>query len=132
MALRVNPRLGTFARQMRSEPSPIETMLWQRLRSSQLGGLKFRRQMVVEPYVCDFFCPAVGLVVEVDGNSHDAIADRARDAAIAQKGFRTLRFTNGEVASNIEGVLEAILATARSMPARFTHPPTPSLEREGE
>jgi very-short-patch-repair endonuclease len=117
---------------MRSEPTPLEDKLWRRLRSSQLGGYKFRRQMVIEPFICDFFCPAVGLVVEIDGDSHNADEDRERDAILAGKGFKVLRFTNREVAANLEGVLESILATASSMAHRFTHPPAPSLEREGE
>lgn len=131
MALRINPRLGAHARAMRRAPTLLEDRVWRRLRSSQLGGYKFRRQMVIEPFICDFFCPAVGLVVEIDGDTHSADEDRERDAALAGKGFKVLRFTNGEVAANLEGVLESILATVSSMLPRFTHPPTPSLEREG-
>lgn len=96
-----------------------------------MGGLKFRRQIVIEPYIVDFFCASIGLVIEVDGNTHDAAADAVRDANLSKRGFDVLRFTNDDVRDNIDAVLEAILIKARSMPARFTHPPTPSLEREG-
>jgi very-short-patch-repair endonuclease len=132
MALRINAHLGGHARSMRAEPTPLEAKLWQRLRSSQLGGLKFRRQIVIEPYIVDFFCPAIGLIVEVDGDTHDPIADAKRDEQLVKRGFVVIRFTNAEVGKNIDSVLEAILIKAQSMPARFTHPPTPSLKREGE
>jgi very-short-patch-repair endonuclease len=115
---------------MRREPTPLEAKLWQRLKSSQLGGLKFRRQIVLEPYIVDFFSPAIGLIVEVDGDTHDSAADSKRDQQLADRGFTAIRFTNAEVGNNIDGVLEAILIKAQSMPARFTHP-NPSLEREG-
>jgi very-short-patch-repair endonuclease len=112
-------------------PAP-EQQLWRSLRNSQVGGYKFRRQMVIEPYICDFFCSAKGLVVEVDGDTHGAEADRRRDQELARRGFRVLRFTNSEVMSNLDGVLQTILTTLDTLPDRFTHPPTPSLEREGE
>jgi very-short-patch-repair endonuclease len=112
-------------------PAP-EQELWKRLRNSQLGGFKFRRQTVIEPYICDFFCPAKGLVVEVDGDTHDPVIDSRRDQELARRGFRVLRFTNGEIMSNVDGVLLTILSVLQSQPDRFTHPPTPSLEREGE
>jgi very-short-patch-repair endonuclease len=117
---------------MRKEPTPFENLLWQRLRASRLDGFKFRRQTVIEPCICDFFCSSKGLVVEVDGDTHDADYDARRDAWLAEKGFTVLRFTNAEVGKNIEGVAEAILSTLRALPDRFTRPLTPSLEWEGE
>jgi very-short-patch-repair endonuclease len=110
----------------------MEYKLWDRLKSSQLGGLKFRRQTVLDPYIVDFFCSSMAMAVEVDGDTHDPGADAVRDANLKERGFVVIRFTNAEVRDNIEGVLEVILQKARSLPARFTHPPTPSLEREGE
>jgi len=132
IALRINPRLGNYARQMRREPTPFEDLLWRELRASRLEGFKFRRQAVVCHYTCDFFCPSLGLVIEIDGDTHDPDADARRDAAIQGAGFSVLRFTNSDVGNNLSGVLEAILPKARNMPPRFTHSPTLSLEREKE
>lgn len=129
---RTNPILGDRARQMRNEPTPFEKALWLRLGGSQLGGFKFRRQIVLAPWIVDFFCSAKGLIIEIDGNTHDAEADRRRDAILLQRGFHVLRFTNQDVGSNVDGVLERILAKVSALPDRFTHPPAPSLEREGE
>jgi len=56
---------------MRREPTPFENAVWQRLRASQLGGFKFRRQTVIGSFICDFFCPAKGLIIEIDGDTHD-------------------------------------------------------------
>jgi len=131
MALRIDPKLGERARQMRKAQTPSEQKLWLHLRNSQLEGYKFRRQTVMESFICDFFCPSKGLIVEVDGETHDATADARRDDYLAERGFTTLRFTNAEVGKNMEGVLETILEKLRSLPERFTHP-RPSLEREGK
>ena len=132
MALRVHPRLEGYARQMRSEPTEPEARLWQKLRSSQLADYKFSRQIVVDGAICDFVCRRKALIVEVDGDTHIAEADRLRDARLARSGYRTLRFTNRDVMDTLEGVLTVILSALDERVDRFTHPPTPSLEREGE
>lgn len=120
------------ARELRNNPTPFEKKLWRTLRGSRLAGFKFKRQTVTDWRIVDFFYPGKGLAIEIDGDTHNAGRDRERDAALEGKGFRVLRFTNREVASNIEGVLEKIAMTAEALPDRFTHPPTPTLEREGE
>jgi very-short-patch-repair endonuclease len=47
-----------------------EQRLWMALRGKQLGGVKFRRQHVLGPYVVDFFCSARRLAIEIDGGVH--------------------------------------------------------------
>jgi very-short-patch-repair endonuclease len=130
-------RMRALAKQLRQNPTPMEEKLWQRLRASQLQGLKFRFQHTIEPAIVDFCCPSIGLVVEVDGDTHDADKDRDRDIGLGQLGYIVLRFTNSDVATNVEGVLEAIASKAGGLPERrwnggVTRPPTPSLGREGE
>jgi very-short-patch-repair endonuclease len=135
---RIDPRLADFAREMRAEPTPFENKMWQMLRGRQLAGLKFSRQIVVQGFICDFVCRDRALIVEVDGDTHDRAADADRDYALGRLGYRVLRFTNLEVASNLAGVLQAILETVEGRPTKLetlggrTHPPTPSLGREGE
>jgi very-short-patch-repair endonuclease len=132
MALRINPRLEGHARKMRSEPTEPEARLWRALRASQLDGYKFSRQIVIDGAICDFVCRMKALIIEVDGDTHVVEADRLRDSRLANLGYRTLRFTNCEVMDNLEGVLAVILSALSERVDRFTHPPTPSLEREGE
>lgn len=33
-------------------------------------NLKFRRQHVIQPYIVDFYCHEIGLVIELDGSQH--------------------------------------------------------------
>jgi very-short-patch-repair endonuclease len=120
---------------MRREPTEPEKLLWRHLSNSQLGGYKFRRQATVEPRIADFFCPAKALIVEVDGLTHESSTDTRRDSLLAARGFSTIRFTNEEVMSNMEGVLTAILQRLESLPDRrwASHDsPTPNPSPEGE
>src|SRR5690606_26235906 len=63
-----------FARTLRSSPTDAERAIWRIVRGGQIGGLKFRRQYVISPYIVDFICLERRLIVEVDGAQH---ADRA-------------------------------------------------------
>ncbi|MGD0947202.1 MAG: DUF559 domain-containing protein [Candidatus Binatia bacterium] len=107
------------ARDLRRTLTPAEQRLWQRLRCGQLGGCGFRRQYPVGPFIVDFFCPAVKLVIEVDGGSHteqpEYDAERTRWLN-EQKAYRVIRFTNEEVQHNIEAVVEAIGAAVKAPP----------------
>ena len=75
---------------MRQTATPPEELLWLALRNGQIGGLKFRRQHPIGPYVVDFYCHGAELVVEVDGMSHDdkAAAGCSEDQSTSnRKGF---------------------------------------------
>ncbi|MCA1197524.1 DUF559 domain-containing protein [Sphingomonas sp. R647] len=109
--------LTKFARQLRRHPTEWEKRLWRQLSNRQLAGHKFRRQHKFAAYIADFFCPAKGLVVELDG---DTGRDEARDIFFLRSGFTTLRFTNAEVRENIDGVLQAILSKLEALPDRWT------------
>ena len=134
--MRADPTLRERAKQMRREPTEPEKRLWRHLSNSQLGGFKFRRQAALPPFIADFFCPAKGLIVEVDGDTHLPEADVRRDAVLATRGFPTLRFTNGDVMANMDGVLITILQTLENLPDRqwgsADFPtPTPPLKGRG-
>jgi very-short-patch-repair endonuclease len=98
---------------MRRDPTPAEQKLWHKLRNHRLGGLKFRRQMPLGPFIADFYCPAAKLVVELDGASHiEPQTDERRDAWMAAQGIQVLRLSNRDVISILEGVLTAIQQSA--------------------
>ena len=118
------------AHEMRRNPTGPEKRLWRTLSNSQLGGFKFRRQHVVleARAIVDFFCPAIGLAVEVDGDTHDPVADDRRDERLSRLGFRVVHFSNLDVMGNVAGVAEVILADAGECHSRWlrgTAPPQP-------
>jgi very-short-patch-repair endonuclease len=102
-----NPTLVRSARVMRTGMTPAERHLWQALRGDALG-VTFRRQHPIPPYVADFACLALRIVVEVDGGDHGGREDASRDAAMREDGWRVLRYWNNEVFANRDGVVEDI------------------------
>ena len=90
------------------------------LRRKQVGGFRFRRQVILSGFIADFACLEARLVIEVDGATHSTEEEVARDVrrteTFAENGFVVLRFTNDDVYRNLDGVAETIamkLATLR-------------------
>ncbi len=124
------------AKRLRNASTPFESLLWRRLSRSQLGP-KFRRQHVIDNCIVDFFCPSKGLIIEVDGDTHDPGKDAARDRRHAKLGFATMHFTNTDVGKNIEGVVESLASRLSELPDRWPGAaalphPNPSPEGEGK
>lgn len=101
--------LAGRARELRRNTTPAEKKLWALLRELPV---RFRRQRPIGPYIVDFYCAELGLVVEVDGESHytpeGQMHDAERDAYLRRLGLRVLRFSNLDVHANPSGVVWAI------------------------
>ena len=106
------PEAAARAKVLRREMNGPETALWNALRGKALGGLKFRRQHPVGPYVLDFFCHSAGVAVEIDGAVHrteeQAAKDWHRDQWLDQQGIGTLRIDAEDVSCDLHSVLERI------------------------
>ena len=109
--LKPTERTRTAARRSRREPTMAEAATWKLLRDRRLGAFKFRRQMPIGPYIADFCCPALKLIIELDGGVHvlRADSDATRDGWLTAKaGFTVLRFDNEAVLRNPAVVFEAV------------------------
>ncbi len=112
------------AKSLRTVGTDAEHKLWYYLRAHRLGGFKFRRQHPVPPYVVDFYCDELKLVVELDGSQHSEEVDGARTHALERQGLLVLRFWDNQVLQDTDAVLEAILTVARNRTLSPTPPPT--------
>ena len=122
--------LSGRAKHIRTNPTDAERRLWTMLRDRRLASFKFRRQLVIPPYIVDFVCLEQRLIVEADGSQHaDSEYDARRDAFLRAEGFEVLRFWNNDILGNAQGVFEAIDAALKTPhPARLSAS-RPSLAR---
>lgn len=107
---RSTPEMEHRAGELRKEMTLAERRLWAFLCNRQLGGIKFRRQHAIGPFIVDFYAPEFKMVVEVDGGQHveQAEYDAARTAYLNEHGYRVIRFWNREVMDQLEEVLQTI------------------------
>ena len=95
---------------MRKHPTPAEEKLWQ----EYLIQLKFRilRQRAIDNFIVDFYCAALKLAIEVDGDSHftkqGKIYDEERTKILQGYGLHVIRFTNDEVMNDFDVVCKQI------------------------
>jgi very-short-patch-repair endonuclease len=112
---RSTPRGYERAHALRKSTTPAEGRLWARLRGNRLGGVGFRRQHAIGPYVVDFCASKLKLVVELDGGQHvdQTQYDAERTAFLENEGYRVVRFWNSDVERDLDGTLAAILEAMR-------------------
>lgn len=107
-----NPKLRDRARALRKNMTPAELKLWKRcLRNFPV---RVMRQRPIDNFIVDFYCSALRLVIEIDGDSHASAAAQARDAErtsiLEGYGLTVVRFTNEEVLREFEAVCAALQA----------------------
>lgn len=99
------------AQKMRDNMTEAEAILWEVLKSKNLGD-KFRRQHLVGDFIADFVCLSKRLIIEVDGGYHNEeeqqILDEERTKSLNDLGFKVIRFSNEEVIGNIDDVIAQI------------------------
>ena len=118
-AVGAHPEKLRRARMFRQAPTSAEATVWNALRRRFVAGLRFRRQHVIAGYVVDFYCPALRLVIEIDGGIHDEQRERdeLRTRHVTQLGARILRIPNERVFSDLVGVIDQILDVSERLRA---------------
>lgn len=108
--MKLDPQLLEFAKTMRHNSTDAEHLMWQLLRAKRFMNFKFRRQHVIAPYIVDFYCHEIGLVIELDGSQHGTEDGRAYDAErtkfLEALDLRVVRYWNYDVLNKTEIVLD--------------------------
>ncbi len=130
---RYNPALKERARHLRTQMTDSEQWLWSGLRLKQVLGVQFYRQKPIGDYIVDFYAPRARLVVEVDGSQHltpnHVQRDAQRDAYLTGLGLRVLRFSNSQVLTELDAVVEVIFHAI--VECGGGNPPNPPLRKGG-
>ena len=123
---KVSSKARSNARALRKNSTDAERLLWAALRDHRLNGAGFRRQVPIKNFIADFVCHSAKLVIELDGGQHFSDqaeqADAARSAVIEAQGFKVLRFSNHDVMTNRDGVLETIASAVAERAPTLTLP----------
>jgi len=110
-----------LARNLRKDQTDAEQVLWLQLRNRRLLNYKFRRQFVIKPYIVDFICLDLGLIIELDGSQHNEQIDAERTLFLERRGFKLVRFWNNDLFTNLNGVLEQVNLAVKELSAENIH-----------
>ncbi|WP_093452274.1 endonuclease domain-containing protein [Sphingomonas sp. YR710] len=126
---RVAEHMTANARALRNGTTRTERDLWHALSRYRP---KFTRQLPIGPYIIDFACREAKLAIELDGSQHlDTTAyDERRSDYLASLGWKVIRYWNGDIIENLDGVVQQILSEAAEC-LGGTHPQPLPASREG-
>ena len=114
-----NPKLKALAAQLRSRGTKSEILLWNQLKGGQLNGLRFIRQKPIGDFIVDFYCKEVGLVIELDGLSHQCNEvmdlDERKQSCLESIGLKVIRFEDEDLIRDIRNVMRVIEHTSLSL-----------------
>ena len=139
--LRERPKVSTPAAKrnaptLRRNQTEPEKRVWALLRRRlPQEGTHFRRQVAFGPYVVDFACLSARLIIEMDGDQHGTEQalryDAARTAWLKAQGYRVLRFSNRQIMTEAEMVLDTVFAALSGQLEPCPSTPTPGLSPQG-
>jgi len=125
--------LQARARSLRRHLTPAEKILWRELRGRRFASLKFRGQYTFGPFILDFCCVQLSVVVELDGETHvgKTSVDEKRQGWLESQGWEIVRFYNHEIYESLPEVLDTIhrILDSRSAGAKNPLTPDPSPPR---
>ena len=107
-----NLQLREFARQNRKGHNMAEVMFWRLVHKKKFHGIDFNRQFIIGNFIADFYARSLGLVVEIDGGSHNGREDydKNREAFMSSLGVLTFRTTDYDVLNHPVLVMQELEA----------------------
>ena len=102
-----NPSLSKLARDKRKAGILSEVLFWQQVHKRLFHEIDFDRQRIIGNYIVDFYVKTLGLIVEIDGRSHDNKQeyDAKRQRYLEDLGLRVYRITDFDVKNNLDIVM---------------------------
>ncbi len=93
-----SPEIFSKAKSLRSNTTQTENLIWD-LVKDRFKNFKFRRQHPMGPYIADFYCHKLKLVIELDGKHHfenesQRAYDAQRDTDMKNWDITVLRYSN--------------------------------------
>jgi very-short-patch-repair endonuclease len=105
---------------LRNNMPKAEVMIWNQLKNKQRLKQRFLRQYSVDNYVLDFYCPALKLAIEIDGDSHFIYAkskelDMKKENVLEKYGITVIRFMNYDIYHSLNSVVLVIDETIKNL-----------------
>jgi very-short-patch-repair endonuclease len=101
-----NRNLTEKAKEMAKNMTKAEQIMWFQVLKSKKTNFKWLKQKIIDNYIVDFYCHTLGLVIEIDGNSHNERKeyDKIRTEFLNHFGLKVLRYSNNQVYNNLNFV----------------------------
>jgi len=98
-----NSNLKERTRGMRQARNLSEVLFWQQVTKGGFHNIDFDRQRIIGNYIVDFYAKKLGLVIEIDGSSHDNKVeyDKERELYLVALGLKVYRITVNDILKHL-------------------------------
>lgn len=107
LELPYNPALKERAKKLRQARNLPEVLFWMQVTKGGFHQLDFDRQRVIGNYIVDFYIKKLGLVIEIDGSSHEGkeLYDAKREEFLCSLGLKVYRISVDDIKQRMDAVL---------------------------
>lgn len=105
-----NPYLKILLKEKRKARILSEVLFWKKVRAKKFHRIDFDRQRIIGNYIVDFYVKALGLIIEIDGSSHDEkqFYDGIREEYLESLGLLVFRISDFDVRNNLSWVMKEL------------------------
>ena len=120
-----NIKLKQRAKELRQAENLSEVLFWMQVHKGKFYTIDFDRQRIIGNYIVDFYVKNLGLIIEIDGSSHDnkEVYDSKRDAYFESLGLKVYHIPVVEVLQQMKLVIKKL---ENFIQENYNLPPHPS------
>ncbi len=102
-----NYSLKIRAKALRKAGNYSEVAFWLQVHKGKFHKIDFDRQRIIGNFIVDFYVKALGLIVEIDGESHNDKEnyDEKREDFLMSLGLKIFKTTNLRVLHDLDNVM---------------------------
>ncbi len=105
-----NPHLKVLLKEKRKARILEEVIFWKKVRAKKFHTIDFDRQRIIGNYIVDFYVKALGLIIEIEGSSHDEkqVYDGITEEYLESLGLLVFRISDFDVKNNLSIVMKEL------------------------
>ncbi|KFC22573.1 endonuclease domain-containing protein [Epilithonimonas lactis] len=87
-----------------------EVLFWKQVRARTFHNIDFDRQRIIGNYIVDFYVKTLGLIIEIDGSSHDEkeVYDGIIQTYLESLNLKIFRVTDFDIKNNLALVMKEL------------------------
>ena len=105
-----NPELKKLLSGKRKAGILSEVLFWKQVRARSFHKIDFDRQRIIGNYIVDFYVKSLGIVIEIDGSSHNDKEeyDEKRQSFLESLNLKVYRISDFRVKNDLANVMNEL------------------------
>lgn len=105
-----NKELLARSRSLRKGYVLSEVIFWKQVRNKEFHQIDFDRQRIIGNYIVDFYIKSLGIVIEIDGSSHNDKEeyDEKRQQCLESLDLKIYRISDFRIKNDLANVMKEL------------------------